>query len=358
MKQQEHNQELNQEQDRKQVLNQKQSQEPGQTHGGLSALKPAFASRQPEAREDIIEDIERLKRERNAVILAHYYVCDEVQDIADYVGDSFGLSKKAAELDCDTLVFCGVQFMGEGAKILSPDKTVLMPEPAADCPMAHMVDPDFIRRMRAEHEDLAVVCYVNSTAETKALSDVCVTSSNALKVVGALPQKTILFVPDRHLGRFIAEQLPDKRFILNPGFCPIHDSVSAHEIKRLKAAHPDALVLAHPECPEDVMALADYAGSTSGIIDQAVNGQAQEYIIVTASGVLNQIRARTRGTGKRFYFPTPVPFCVNMGMISLEKVRAVLRAGSGPAAGEVTLPAPEICQAARASLTRMLELSK
>ncbi|MGI6217108.1 MAG: quinolinate synthase NadA, partial [Coriobacteriales bacterium] len=215
-----------------------------------------------ESKETLLGQIEQLKKERDAVILAHYYVEGDVQDVADYVGDSFGLSKLAAELDCKVLVFCGVQFMGESAKLLSPDKTVLLPDPEADCPMAHMVDPEVIAKARAEYDDLAVVCYVNSTAETKALSDVCVTSSNALKIVGKLPQKNILFIPDKNLAHYISEQLPDKNFIFNPGCCPIHDEISLDEIKELKAAHPEAMVLMHPECPPEVLAEADYIGST------------------------------------------------------------------------------------------------
>ena len=178
------------------------------------------------------------KAEKNAVILAHYYVDGAVQAIADYVGDSYYLSQKAAETDASVLVFCGVKFMGESAKILNPDKTVVMADFEADCPMAHMVTPERIEEVRRTHDDLAVVCYINSTAEIKAHSDVCVTSSNALTIVRALPQKNIFFVPDQNLARHIADQLPEKHFIYNDGYCPIHHVITAEDVLRAKAAHP------------------------------------------------------------------------------------------------------------------------
>ena len=306
-----------------------------------------------QAREELFAQIEELKAQKDAVILAHYYTDDDVQNVADYVGDSFGLSKLAAELPCKTLVFAGVHFMGESAKLLSPDKTVLLPAPDADCPMAHMVDPAFVRQVREEYQDLAVVCYVNSTAETKALSDVCVTSSNALKVVGALPQKNILFVPDKHLGRFVSEQLPEKNFILNPGYCPIHDAVQAQEVADLKTAYPQAMILAHPECGPEVLALADYAGSTAGIIKQVAASDLQDFIIVTVEGIACQIRKETEGSGKRLHFPATTPRCTDMDKITLEGIRNALRDGLG----EVSLPDESCCERARASLVRMLELS-
>ena len=175
----------------------------------------------------ITDEIQQLKKEKNAVILAHYYVEDEVQDIADYIGDSYYLSRLATEVSADILVFCGVAFMGESAKVLNPGKKVLMPDITADCPMAHMADVDKIKMLRAQYEDLAVVCYINSTAELKMHSDVCVTSSNALKIVKALPNKNILFIPDDNLGRYIAFQVPEKHFVFNDGFCPIHKAITA-----------------------------------------------------------------------------------------------------------------------------------
>lgn len=307
-----------------------------------------------ESNKQLVDEIRQLKEERNAVILAHYYVTDDVQDVADYVGDSFGLSKTASQIDCDVLVFCGVQFMGESAKLLSPKKKVLMPAPDADCPMAHMVEPAAIQKVREEYDDLAVVCYVNSTIDTKAASDVCVTSSNAQKIVSKLPQKNIFFVPDRHLGHYLSEQLPEKNFILNPGFCPIHESIQLEEIEELKRLHPKARVLMHPECPEWVLTQADYVGSTAGIIKQAVEGDADEYIIATVVGVLHEIEKQAAGQNKRFYFPKTTPICPNMRKLTLPKVRDCLLADTG----EVPMPSGEVCDKARQALQRMLELAK
>ena len=303
------------------------------------------------------EEIERLKKEQDAVILAHFYVDDDVKDIADYIGDSFFLAKKAAELECETIVFCGVEFMGESAKLLNPEKRVLMPEPDAGCPMANMIYKEVIDKARAEYDDLAVVCYVNSTAEAKSWSDVCVTSSNALKIVSNLPQKNILFIPDVHLGTWLSQQLPDKHFIFNDGFCPIHESMDVQQIRDLKAEHPNAKVLVHPECPQWIRDEADYIGATSGIISQAVEGDADEYIIGTVVGVKHEIEKRLGYLGKdpadcpkKFYFPKTTPVCVNMRKITVEKTYNCLVTG----AGEVQLN-PETEDAARLTLTRMLE---
>lgn len=214
----------------------------------------------------ITEEIKQLKAEKNAVILAHYYVEPEVQDIADYIGDSFYLSKVAVGLKEQTIVFCGVSFMGESAKVLNPEKTVLMPDASADCPMAHMADRETIEKMRAKYEDLAVVCYINSTAELKQYSDVCVTSANAVKIVKQLPNKNIFFIPDRNLAHYVASQVPEKHFVYNEGFCPIHEHMILQEVLDAKAAYPGALVLTHPECPKAILDVSDYIGSTSGII--------------------------------------------------------------------------------------------
>ena len=229
----------------------------------------------------IREEIEQLKKEKNAVILAHYYVRPEVQEIADYVGDSFYLSKVAVGLKEKTIVFCGVSFMGESAKILNPEKTVLMPDMAADCPMAHMASAETIEKIRSEYDDLAVVCYINSTAELKRHSDVCVTSSNAVKIVKALPNKNIFFIPDRNLAHYIAGLVPEKNFIYNEGFCIVHEYMEVEEIQEAKAAHPEAEVLSHPECPAKVLELSDFVGSTSEIIAQAGKSDAKEFIICT-----------------------------------------------------------------------------
>ena len=303
--------------------------------------------------EAAAQRIAQLKTERDAVTLAHYYVAPEVQAIADYVGDSFYLAKLAKSLPQRTIVLCGVEFMGESAKLLNPEKTVLLPEPAADCPMAHMVRRETVDAARAEYgDDLAVVCYVNSTIEIKSWSDVCVTSSNAVKIVRELPQKHILFIPDQNLGRYVGEQVPEKHVILNKGYCPRHQVISLREVVDAEEAHPQALVLAHPECTEEILAEADYIGSTAGIISFAEQSDAQEFIILTVVGVLYELERRCAGTGKRFYFPATTPRCVNMDMISLEKVAACLETGAG-----AVLPGEDAARDAQAKLTldRMLE---
>lgn len=297
------------------------------------------------------EEINRLKKEKDAVILAHYYVEPEVQEVADYVGDSFNLSKAAAGLPNQTLVFCGVSFMGESGKLLSPDKTVLMPDAGADCPMAHMVRKEEVEQARCEYEDLAVVCYINSTAEVKSWADVCVTSANAVQIVRKLPNKNILFIPDKNLGRFVAEQVPEKNVILVKGFCPVHEHMRAEEIDFLKRDHPDAEVLAHPECGEELLKRADYIGSTTGIINYASAGGQKEFIIATESGVRYELEKNN--PEKRFYFPSTEPVCSDMKKITLEKIIHVLKTGDNKADVPGDLAAP-----AKDTLTRMLNLAK
>ena len=299
----------------------------------------------------VVEEIKKLKKEKNAVILAHYYVPAEVQQIADYIGDSFYLSRVAVDLDAQMIVFCGVGFMGESAKILSPHKTVLMPAADADCPMAHMADVETIQKVRAEYDDLAVVCYINSTAELKKYSDVCVTSSNAVKIVKALPQKNIFFIPDRNLAHFIAEQVPEKNFIYNEGFCPTHERMQAEEVQELKEKYPDALVVAHPECNKELLAMADYIGSTSGIIDFATNSEQKEFIVCTEVGVLYKLQKNN--PEKQFYFPETIPTCPNMKKNTLEKVLDVLENGTN----QVELP-EEVRVEAVKPLEQMHELAK
>ena len=299
----------------------------------------------------IQEEILKLKEEKNAVILAHYYVRPEVQVIADYVGDSFYLSKVAVDLKEQTIIFCGVSFMGESAKILNPEKHVLMPDMAADCPMAHMAAAEKIQKVREEYDDLAVVCYINSTAELKRHSDVCVTSANAVQIVKALPNKNIFFIPDRNLAHYIAEQVPEKHFIYNEGFCIVHEYMEVEEIKEAKAAHPEAEVLSHPECPPAVLAMSDYIGSTTGIIKQAGITDAKEMIICTESGVLYELEKRY--PDKKFYFTETLPICRNMKKVTLEKVMHVLQTGEN----EIFVD-EVVRQESRKPLERMLELSK
>lgn len=269
-----------------------------------------------------IEHIQTLKKKRNAIILAHYYTDDQIQAVADYVGDSYYLSKIGKQAEEQVILFCGVKFMGESAKILSPHKCVIMADELADCPMAHMVDVETIEAMRTQNEDLAVVCYINSTAEIKAASDVCVTSANVLDIISALPQKNIFFVPDEHLGSYVAAALPEKNIILNPGFCHVHTSITPEAIERAQVAIPQAEVIVHPECPKEVVALADYVGSTSGMIDYVTRSEKEAFIICTELGILYELRQKN--PNKKFYGVGHRQYCPNMKRISLEKVAKAL----------------------------------
>lgn len=294
----------------------------------------------------------RLKQEKNAVIMAHYYVDDDIQEIADYVGDSYYLSEMATKVTEQTIVLCGVSFMGESAKLLNPEKKVLLPEPEADCPMAHMAAVEKIKEVRDIYkDDVAVVCYVNSTAELKAHSDVCVTSSNALKVVKALPNPVIYFIPDQHLGTYISRQIPEKKFIFNDGGCPIHTMITKEDVQSALDKHPGAKVLVHPECREEVTALADYIGSTSGIIDYATASDAQKFIIVTELGVMYELKRRN--PEKAFYSTAACQICEDMKKVTLDKIISVLERD-----GEGLRMEADFMDKAHAPLKRMLELSR
>lgn len=299
----------------------------------------------------VTEQIQALKKEKNAVILAHYYVPDEVQEIADYIGDSFYLSKVAATTDADVLVLCGVSFMGESARILNPEKTVLLPDMEADCPMAHMADREKIQELKKQYEDLAVVCYINSTAELKTCADVCVTSANALEIVRALPNRHIFFIPDENLGRYVASKIPDKHFIFNDGHCPVHAHLSREAVERAKKEHPGAEVLVHPECVPEVLALADYIGSTSGIIRYAGGSSCKSFIICTEEGVLCELKKRN--PDRQFYMVTDDFRCPDMKKVTLDKVLKVLEEGCNRV--EVD---PELSRTSMRPLERMLELAR
>lgn len=300
---------------------------------------------------DLQNRIKQLKQEKNAVILAHYYVHDEVQEIADYIGDSFYLSKIATKTKADTIVFCGVSFMGESAKLLNPEKTVLMPDETADCPMAHMADTSRIETLRKKFPDLAVVCYINSTAALKCHADVCVTSSNAVQIVKALPNKNIFFIPDENLGRFVAKQVPEKHFIFNDGYCHVHTAIDASQVQAAKVLHPEAHFLAHPECRPEILAIADFIGSTSEIIDYASSSDTKEFIIGTELGVLYELKKQN--PDKHFYSAGSAQCCPNMKKISLEKIVHVLETG----ANEMHITNELRTQATR-PLEKMLELAQ
>lgn len=299
----------------------------------------------------MLEKIRQLKKEKNAVILAHYYVLDEVQEIADYIGDSYYLSKVAKDTNADIIVFCGVSFMGESAAILNPDKKVLMPDRKADCPMAHMVNLEKIRQMRETYNDLCVVCYINSTAEIKTYSDVCVTSANAVKIVKNLPNQNIFFIPDGNLGRYVAEQVPEKNIILNDGYCPIHAALTKEDIKKAKESYPNAKFLVHPECTKELLDEADYIGSTSGIIDFVAKDSGQEYMIGTEIGVFYELKKQN--PHKKFYTLSSNQICNDMKFITLEKVLSVLENENNE-----VIVTEEMRKKALAPLEKMLLLAK
>ncbi len=301
--------------------------------------------------EELKREIEQLKKDKNAVLMAHYYVDDDVQEIADYVGDSYYLAKMALKESKDVICFAGVKFMGESAKILNPERTVVMPDANADCAMAHMVDIRKIQEIRDQYEDLAVVCYINSTAEIKSYSDVCVTSANALKVVQALPQKNIFFIPDENLGRYIGSQLPEKNFIYNDGYCPTHKEITAQKVAKAKEMHPQAEVVVHPECTPDVTAMGDYIGSTSGIINYVTASDAKEFIVCTELGVLYELHQKN--PEKTFYAAGQNQFCGDMKRITLENVRDALK----DLKNQVELP-EELRLNAKKALDEMLRLAE
>lgn len=270
----------------------------------------------------LTDEILRLKKERNAIILAHNYQVPEVQDVADVVGDSYSLSQHAASTDSDVIVFCGVHFMAESAKILSPDKTVLLPVLDAGCPMADMVTAPRLREMKTKYPDAAVVCYVNSSAEVKAESDICCTSSNALKVVRSIKNKQIIFVPDENLGSYIASKVKDKEIILWRGFCITHKRVKKEEVVKIRELHPHAKILMHPECEPEVQKLADFLGSTSEIIKHAREIPERDIIIGTEEGVLHTLRREN--PDKNFYLLSTGLICSNMKKTRLEDVHNAL----------------------------------
>ncbi|NLL95057.1 MAG: quinolinate synthase NadA [Thermoplasmatales archaeon] len=296
--------------------------------------------------EGTVGRIRALKEKRNAVILAHNYVAGDVQDIADHVGDSLGLSVAASETDADVIVFCGVTFMGETAKILNPGKTVLMPEPEARCPMADMCSAESIRAAKLEHPGAAVIGYVNTNAESKTEMDVCCTSSNAVGVASATEAGKIIFLPDANLGRYVSENVPDKEIVLWEGYCPVHQSISPDDVSRLAASNPGAVVMAHPECTAGVLALADYIGSTEGMVGFAKASDAKTFVVATEVGMGHRLELEC--PGKDFVFP-PNSVCEAMKITTLESVEKCLEGMTG----EIRLP-KDVMDRARVPLERML----
>ena len=300
--------------------------------------------------KSIEEKIQDLKRERGAIIIAHNYQPDEVQAIADFTGDSLELSRKAAELEEEVVVFCGVHFMAETAAILSPEKTILLPDPFAGCPMADMITAEQLRAKKAEHPGAVAITYVNSSAETKAECDLCCTSSNAIAIVASVPaDREIIFVPDTHLGHYVQKEL-GREMVIWDGYCPTHSRIRDTDILREKAAHPNAVVMAHPECPSNIRELADELLSTGQMCTFAKESDATEFIVATEMGLL--YRLRNENPGKKFHAPSNRAICPNMKKIDLEKILWALE----DMQHRVVVP-EETANKARRSIEAMLELS-
>lgn len=299
---------------------------------------------------NIIENIKKLKEERNAVILAHYYQSPEIQDLADYTGDSLALSIAARDTDADVIVFCGVHFMAETAKIISPDKTVLLPELEAGCPMADMVTAEGVEAYRAANPDAKVMCYVNSTAAVKAVSDICVTSTNAMKIASNFSGQQMLYVPDQNLGEYLNKQVEGLELDLWPGHCCIHNNIKPKQVTDMKAKYPNAELIVHPECNPRVVAMADYVGSTQGLLNYVKQSDHNQFIIGTEEGILHQMRTQT--TGKEFILLTERLWCKNMKKITLEKIENVLTTMDNQIEIEQST-----LERAQLAVNRMLELS-
>lgn len=265
--------------------------------------------------ESLKKQIAKLKKKRNAVIIAHNYQRDEIQEIADISGDSLALSQAAVRTDAETIVFCGVDFMAESASILNPHKKVLLPVKEAGCPMADMITPEKLKAERVKYPEAAVVCYVNSSAEVKAESDIACTSSNAVAIVKSLKEKQIIFVPDKNLARYVQGQVPEKEIILWDGFCPTHIRVQAEDIVKTKKMYPEAEVIAHPECNPEVLAHADHICSTGGMFGYVKKSNSREFIISTECGMLYKLQKEN--PDKKFYLPTPRLVCATMKLTTL-----------------------------------------
>ena len=296
-----------------------------------------------------IKRIKKLKKQRKAVIIAHNYQPDIIQEIADITGDSLELGRKASKTKAEVIIFCGVKFMAETAAIISPEKTVLLPEPKADCALARMITVDRLKDLKKKHPKAGVVAYVNSPAEIKAESDICCTSSNAVKVVNALPHQEIIFLPDKNLGRYVSVYTA-KKVILWEGFCPTHALVKAEEVLKVKEAHPQAEFIAHPECVPEVLALADYVCSTAGMFKYTRETKVKELIIGTEQGML--YRLRKENPGKKFYLASPTLICPNMKLITLDKIIKALERN------EYQIKVDELVRRpAYEAIKRMLEVS-
>jgi quinolinate synthase len=302
-------------------------------------------------KRELKEKIEKLKRQRNAVIIVHNYQRDEIQEIADYSGDSLGLARAAVDTKADIIVFCGVHFMAESASILNPEKSVLLPVKEAGCPLADMITVRKLREKKKEFPEAAVVCYVNSSAGVKAESDVACTSSNAIEVVRAIENKQVIFVPDKNLGRYVQGKVPEKDIILWEGYCPTHLRLTEEDVIKAKKSFPEAEFIAHPECRPEVLKLADHICSTQGMFNYAKSSPTKEFIVGTESGMLYGLRKKN--PGKKFYTPTTHLVCANMKLTTLGWVAYSLE----NLVHEVRV-SPEIAGKARRTLERMLKIGR
>jgi len=299
-------------------------------------------------RKKIIDSIIRLKKEKQALVLAHNYQIGEIQDLADYVGDSLQLARKAMEIQEDLIVFCGVRFMAESAKLLNPDKKVVLPRLDAGCPMADMVTAQGIQSYRESHPDTVVVTYVNSSAAVKSVSDICCTSANAVDIVSRIESREILFAPDRNLGAFVQERLAGKVITRWEGFCPVHDRVTASEVEAMKRSHPGIEVLVHPECRQEVFHLADFVGSTSQILAYVKESPGKQFIIGTERGILHTLEKEN--PHKEFHLLSEKLVCEDMKKITLEDLLRALE-DEGP---EILLD-PAVARGGKKALERMLD---
>jgi quinolinate synthase len=299
---------------------------------------------------DLENEILRLKKEKNAVILAHNYQIPQIQDLADQTGDSLALAVAATKVQSDLIIFCGVDFMAESAKILNPQKKVVHPNPKARCPMAAMVDVEGLRLAKKKNPDAVVVSYVNTTALVKTETDICCTSANAVKVIKSLSEDTVLFVPDSNLGLYTQRFVPEKKFIFWPGYCHVHQDISVEQIMSLKKEHPDAVVLVHPECPPDVIDIANYAFSTEGMVKHCAKSPKKEFIIGTEQGLVHRLK---KENPDKIFYSIPNAICPNMKKISLEDLYNSL-VNLEP---EVDL-SDEVVEKARTPLDRMVAIGR
>lgn len=305
---------------------------------------------------DLVEEIEKLKKEKNAVVLAHYYQESEIQEVADFIGDSLGLSQKAAKTDADIIVFAGVHFMAETAKILSPNKKVLLPDLKAGCSLADSCPAPLFRKFKEKHPDHIVVSYVNTTAEMKTLTDICCTSTNAVQIIESIPKdQPIIFAPDINLGRYLVKKTGREMLLWN-GTCQVHETFSVEKITKLKERHPKALLIAHPECEAPILERADFIGSTTGLLNFTVRSEAQEFIVATEVGIIHQMQKRSP---HKTFIPAPpndrcaCNVCPHMKRNTMEKLYLCMKYEQP----EIVLP-DHIIKGARASIERMLEISE